>query len=874
MRFNSFSSPSRLFLSLPLYLFILPTSTVSSSLNLPRFNPYFADIVKRQEHRNFSSIFNSPHNIALDTDVARNSLGAGGGDLHEARHELYRVVTEATPIHLALTLIPAFIVFFGLFSAFVKEKLYVGEAIIAVVFGIILGPMVLGLFDPRSWGGGEDFDHLTLELTRIVISLSVFAVGVELPKAYVLRHWRSLAVLLGPLMLIGWMISGLLIYVLIPGLDFLSSLLVAAACTPTDPILAASVVGKGKYAQKHVPAHLRHLLQAESGCNDGAAFPFLFLALFIALRGDYSLGKVVGEWILLVILYQIVLGTAIGAVIGIIARKTLKFCKRRSYIDRESMVAMYVALSLLTTGLTTLVGSDDLLAAFACGAAFAWDDWFTESIEASNFSSIIDLLINCATFIYVGATIPFKEWNDPSLTLVPWRIVILAFSVICLRRLPAMLLLQKLIPDIKTGREAVFSGHFGPIGVGAIFISTLAVTKLPTPNIPPQNSLDTLALTAQPLTYLFVLFSVLIHGLSIPFFTLGRNVSSRVHSISRTWTQASGNEPSWLNRVKRVDRNADGDAVDANGQRVPMPGETPPTPLNNDMDLEKQIGTPHVNLAQPLNPSTPTIDPLARPTSSPRPSYHSEPPPPEPAQRPPLPHTLRTSPHGLGNFANLSLARTSSLFKGARRTEQEEQARKEEKFRRDDWCRKERHDVPQKGEERIYRSGRHIIIERGDGDEVEVRDADPSTAAVEKAKTDPQLGLVFIPAGRLKAELKAVERDGVSTASRRLEAFKRIVKGGLKHHKDEGSVLPGPGQGPRSSHRDDTPEAHDATQEPRSMRQSGDTINPSSSHTHSAEAPDDQQSWIEGHKVRPQAHLFFILSGRHLRTILLFVDCC
>lgn len=71
------------------------------------------------------------------------------------------------------------------------------------------------------------------------------------------------------------MVSASLIYGLIPGLDFLSSLVIAAGVTPTDPILAASVVGKGKYAQDHVPAHLRHLLQSESGCNDGAAFPFL-----------------------------------------------------------------------------------------------------------------------------------------------------------------------------------------------------------------------------------------------------------------------------------------------------------------------------------------------------------------------------------------------------------------------------------------------------------------------------------------------------------------------------------------------------------------------------------------------------------------------
>lgn len=84
------------------------------------------------------------------------------------------------------------------------------------------------------------------------------------------------------------MISALLIWALIPGLSFLSALVIAACVTPTDPvsartssgsksdnqILAQAVVG-GKFADKHVPAHIRHLLSAESGCNDGAAFPFL-----------------------------------------------------------------------------------------------------------------------------------------------------------------------------------------------------------------------------------------------------------------------------------------------------------------------------------------------------------------------------------------------------------------------------------------------------------------------------------------------------------------------------------------------------------------------------------------------------------------------
>lgn len=93
----------------------------------------------------------------------------------------------------------------------------------------------------------------------------------------------------------GWFVSAALIFALIPGLNFLSSLAVAACLTPTDPILAAAVVG-GKYADKHVPAHIRHLLAAESGCNDGAAFPFLYIALYLILDADTK--TAIGDWFL------------------------------------------------------------------------------------------------------------------------------------------------------------------------------------------------------------------------------------------------------------------------------------------------------------------------------------------------------------------------------------------------------------------------------------------------------------------------------------------------------------------------------------------------------------------------------------------------
>jgi sodium/hydrogen antiporter len=163
---------------------------------------------------------------------------------------------------------------------------------------------------------------------------------------------------------------------------------------------------------------------------------------------------------------QIILGVSVGSLIGFSFRHLMKFCERNNLIDRQSYVAQYISLAVLTIGVTTLLGSDDLLSAFACGTAFAWDGFFNKQTEESVFSSVIDLLFNIAAFAYVGAWTPFNDFNNPVLTLSPWRLVAIAILVLLLRRLPPMMALYKWIPDIKTFREALFCGHFGPIGIG------------------------------------------------------------------------------------------------------------------------------------------------------------------------------------------------------------------------------------------------------------------------------------------------------------------------------------------------------------------------------------------------------------------------
>ncbi|CAE7132718.1 unnamed protein product [Rhizoctonia solani] len=436
---------------------------------------------------------------------------------------------------------------------------YIGEAVIATVFGIIIGPYCAGIFDPRGWANSHEVvNEITLEVTRVVLAIGVFAIGVELPKQYMLKHWRSLFMLLVPVMTYGWFVSAALIYALIPNLNFLSSLVIAACLTPTDPILAAAVVG-GKYADKHVPKHLTNLLKAESGCNDGAAFPFLFIAIYLII--EKSDRAAVGEWFYVTWLYEVALGIAFGAVIGFGFRHLMRFCERKDLIDRQSYVAQYVSLALLTIGATTLLGSDDLLAAFACGTAFAWDGWFNRQTEESMFSNVIDLLFNCACFIFIGAWIPFEDFDAPELSISPWRLIVLGLAVVVLRRLPIMLALYKFIPDIRTFRECVFAGHFGPMGVGAVFIGTLAAVKLPEPLEIGQDGLladggtpqqiDYLGHSIQPIIAFMVLISIMIHGLSIPFFSLGK----RVHSIRHTWSRhntVEGGRPEWANQTRQV----------------------------------------------------------------------------------------------------------------------------------------------------------------------------------------------------------------------------------------------------------------------------------------------------------------------------------
>ncbi|KAJ7479018.1 Sodium/hydrogen exchanger family-domain-containing protein [Mycena latifolia] len=455
---------------------------------------------------------------------------------------------EISPAGLAYICLGGFVVAFSTVSLLVKEKLYINEVILGTIFGIIVGPHCAGIFDPRSWGTATD--AITLEVMRVILATGLFAIGVELPGSYMAQHVKGLLILVVPTMAFGWVVVAGILRALFPDLVFTSCLAIAACLTPTDPIICATIVG-GKYALKHVPRNLRLIISAESAANDGLAYPFLSIAIYLTV--ETSRRVAIGKWFLVGWLYEVILGIVLGALLGLGFSYVMKVSHKRGYIDRESYVAQYLALALFTIGVASTIGSDDLLAAFACGNAISWDEHFNDVTENEVFSSVIDLVLNCGCFVYIGAWMPFDAFASPELGIVPWRLVVLFLGILALRRIPSVLLLYRWVPEIRTWREALFTGHFGPasrsiplpMGVGAVFVSTLALTRLPTPHDPPEGQQELLAATLQPIVAFVVLGSIVIHGLSIPFFSLGGNMHSRTRSLMATLTRTDGG-PDWL----------------------------------------------------------------------------------------------------------------------------------------------------------------------------------------------------------------------------------------------------------------------------------------------------------------------------------------
>lgn len=366
-------------------------------------------------------------------------------------------------LNIALLAVGMLVLMLGLLSEPLKRS-PLSTPMLALGLGVLLGPEVTGLLDLSQWGD----EHTVLEqVARLTLAISLMGIALRLPRRYPLRNWRPLALLLGPLMVAMWVVSGLLVFLLL-GLPFWAAMLVGAVITPTDPVIASSIV-TGGVAERNLPGRIRHLLSGESGANDGLAYPLVFISILML---EHPVGPALGEWALKVVLWEVGAAVALGAAVGYGAGWILEKAEASETIGKTSFLSYTIALSVAALGGAKLLGTDGVLAVFAAGIAFSLAVRGSDRMEEESEQEAINSFFTLPAFALLGMTLPWGGWLD-----LGWAGIALALAVLALRRLPALLALSPLVSGLSDRKDVLFFGWFGPVGVAALFYATLSLRE-------------------------------------------------------------------------------------------------------------------------------------------------------------------------------------------------------------------------------------------------------------------------------------------------------------------------------------------------------------------------------------------------------------
>ncbi|ESZ95706.1 Na/H antiporter [Sclerotinia borealis F-4128] len=504
---------------------------------------------------------------------------------------------DTSNFNIVCAVLGGFITLFGLVSYLFKEKFYLSEALISLVFGVAMSPHAANFVRPLDYAGSiENLNTITLYFSRLVLGVQLVLAGVQLPSRYLALEWKALALLLGPIMTTMWLVSSLIVWAMVPNFPFLHALAIGACVAPTDPVLSNSIV-KGKFADKNIPKELQKIIVAESGANDGLGYPYLFLALFLVkYTGEGGAGqsggasKAIGLWFGETWAYTIILSIIYGASVGWIAKELLHWAEEKKFVDRESFLVFAITLALFIVGTCGMIGSDDVLACFIAGNVFTWDDWFRLETLDDSLQPTIDMLLNLSVFIWFGAICPWASFANNSVIPI-YRLIFLGILILLFRRLPIVFTLHKFIHQIDEKRQAIFVGFFGPIGVSAIFYLYISLEFLATITVDGVQREDAarLAEVMTVVVWFLTICSIVVHGLSIPlgklgFFlprTIGRAFTSQTNSqtafaIGARVYHSSAGVLRERRRNVSADRSASGTATANESGSVSRGGSTGP----------------------------------------------------------------------------------------------------------------------------------------------------------------------------------------------------------------------------------------------------------------------------------------------------------
>ncbi len=355
----------------------------------------------------------------------------------------------------ALIIVGASLLVLGLLSRVIK-RLFLSSVLLALLIGVAVGPEGLAIIDPA---GTREERRAMEQLARLTLAIALMGAGLQINRADLRETARPCVSLLTVGMVGMWLVTGLGAWLLLD-LPFWAGFLLGAVLTPTDPVVASTLV-TGPLAEANLPRGLRRTLQIESGANDGLALPFVLLGALMLTMPD---GEAVSEWALEVV-KQVGLAVAAGFLLGYAAGKLAELSLRASDLEQPNLLGIGLALALLTLGLVYELGGSGILAVFV--AALAFSAVLEEEVRerVGETQDTVTKFFILPAFVFFGAILPWSGWvalGVPGLAFVAW--------VLLLRRPPVVAL--SLGMGKRDRRSTAFLAWFGPLGVAAIYYAT------------------------------------------------------------------------------------------------------------------------------------------------------------------------------------------------------------------------------------------------------------------------------------------------------------------------------------------------------------------------------------------------------------------
>jgi sodium/hydrogen antiporter len=318
-------------------------------------------------------------------------------------------------------------------------------AVLFLVAGFLAGDGMLGLLPLAADA------PVVRQFAELALFSVLFTDGMQVGVRDLARAWRlpARALLLGmPLTMAG---TALFAHY-VAGLSWAQAWLVGAVLSPTDPVFAAAIVGR-----TDVPRRLRHLLNVESGVNDGLALPVVIVLL--AVVGEREVEP-------LKLLEELALGVALGVAIPWMA---IKLERLRFFQAAARYQPLYAfAIGLLVFGAGSLLHANLFLAAFAAGVTVATVGPEVRR-EFHGFGDTITELLKLAALLVFGALMAPQLFSE----IPPGGYLFALLALVVVR--PAAIGLALLGSRIER-REWVAAAWFGPKGFASVVYGLLILT--------------------------------------------------------------------------------------------------------------------------------------------------------------------------------------------------------------------------------------------------------------------------------------------------------------------------------------------------------------------------------------------------------------